>query len=88
MKKVLLLVSLITLVSCNEPNVTKTSTGIIINTNGSDVEEITIDGCQYIGYFHGSNCDWGTHKGTCNNPIHQKSKVTVVDTVEYKLIRE
>jgi len=94
MKKVLLLVSLITIVSCNSNKdkvdfkTTKTLGTYGTTQYGREVQEITIDGCQYIGFFDGSNADWGTHKGNCNNPIHKQNKVTVVDTVEYKLIRE
>jgi prepilin-type N-terminal cleavage/methylation domain-containing protein len=32
--------------------------------------EITYDGCQYVFFFMG-NASWGSHKGNCNNPIHQ-----------------
>ena len=88
MRKLLLtLVIGLTIGSCSEPNVDRKNTGIIYG-DGAEVEEIVIDGCQYIGQFGGFNTDWGTHKGNCNNPIHIQNKVTVVDTVEYKLIRE
>lgn len=89
MRKLLLtLVIGLTIVSCNEPNITPKNTGTKYGEYGQDIQELTIDGCQYIGHFRGSNTDWGTHKGTCNNPIHKENKITVVDTVEYKLIRE
>ena len=88
MRKLLLtLVIGLTIGSCSEPNVDRKYTGIIYG-DGAEVEEMVIDGCQYIGQFGGFNTDWGTHKGNCNNPIHKQTKVTVVDTVEYKLIRE
>ena len=88
MRKLLVtLVIGLTIGSCSEPNVERKNTGIVYG-DGAEVEEIVIDGCQYIGYFGGHNTDWGTHKGNCNNPIHIQNKVTVVDTVEYKLIRE
>jgi|LakMenEpi03Aug12_release.lakeMendotaPanAssembly.Ray.scaffolds.fasta_scaffold2844684_1 hypothetical protein len=88
MRKLLLtLVIGLTIGSCTEPNVDRKYTGIRYG-DGDELEEIVIDGCQYIGQFGGFNTDWGTHKGTCNNPIHKENKVTVVDTVEYKLIRE
>lgn len=89
MRKLLLtLVIGLTIVSCSEPNVERKEIGIIYSDAGDEVEEIVIDNCQYIGQFSGYNTDWGTHKGNCNNPIHKQNKVTVVDTVEYKLIRE
>ena len=89
MRKLLLtLVIGLTIGSCETPNVDRKNTGIIYTDAGAEVEEVVIDGCQYIGQFDGYYTDWGTHKGNCNNPIHKQNKVTVVDTVEYKLIRE
>lgn len=29
-----------------------------------------------------------SHKGNCKNPIHYQNKITVIDTVEYQLIRK
>ena len=89
MKKTFLTLLLgLTIVSCETPNVDRKSTSYVYTEHGHSIEEIVIDDCQYIGQFDGSNTDWGTHKGNCNNPIHKQNKVTVVDTVEYKLIRE
>jgi hypothetical protein len=35
----------------------------------------TLEGCEYIVVSPGnSNFTWGTHKGNCKNPIHEKSK--------------
>lgn len=31
----------------------------------------TLEGCEYIVVGSG-NCQWGSHKGNCKNPIHQK----------------
>ena len=31
----------------------------------------TLDGCEYIVVGSG-NCQWGSHKGDCKNPIHKK----------------
>ena len=88
MRKLLLtLVIGLTIGSCETPNVDKKTTGYFYTEGGAQIQEITVEGCQYIGYF-GGDASWGTHKGTCNNPIHKQTKVTVVDTVEYKLIRE
>jgi hypothetical protein len=38
--------------------------------NGSRIEIITFDGCEYVRFYNG-NATWGAHKGTCNNPIHK-----------------
>lgn len=37
---------------------------------GYEVKEVIYDGCQYIVVGSG-DVQWGTHKGNCNNPIHQ-----------------
>jgi hypothetical protein len=35
----------------------------------------TLEGCEYIVVSPGnSHFTWGTHKGNCKNPIHEKSK--------------
>ena len=89
MKKIgLLLLLSVAIISCDDPNITSKDTGVKYGVSGQPLEELVIDGCQYIGHFSGSNTDWGTHKGTCTNPIHKENKVTVIDTVEYKLIKE
>jgi len=80
MKKLLFIfLSALVLVSCTESNLKSTPTSVIYARNGTGltIEEYTIDGCQYIGYLHGSNCDWCTHKGNCNNPIHKLQKDTL-----------
>ena len=41
------------------------------NTNVK-ITEYTIDGCQYLGDLVGdSRSNYLTHKGNCNNPIHE-----------------
>jgi hypothetical protein len=30
-----------------------------------------IDSCEYI-IVHNGNATWGSHKGNCNNPIHNR----------------
>ena len=85
MKKIgLLLLLSIAIISCDNPK----DTGVRYGVSGRPIQELVIDGCQYIGQFNGANTDWGSHKGNCNNPIHKQNKVTVIDTVEYKLIKE
>lgn len=73
MKKLLIAVMLLTLVSCDETNLEAKEakiTGYFINANREPLDVITVDGCQYL---YG---DWGsgsvlTHKGDCNNSIHK-----------------
>lgn len=61
------------LVSCNspEPNVPKTKTTYIIESDLSIVEVVIIDSCEYI-YGPWGNATVLTHKGNCKNPKHQK----------------
>lgn len=89
MKQLTLLVLVFTMTSCDEPTLSKKkSTETYGHIGGSPMEEIEYEGCQYIGSFNAVNSDWGTHKGNCTNPIHNQNHVTVVDTVEYQLIRK
>lgn len=89
MKHLILLILLFALVSCDEPTIqTKTSSATYGIGISLDIQEIEHEGCQYIGSFRGSNTDWGTHKGNCTNPIHNQNHMTVIDTVEYQLIRK
>lgn len=63
----LLIASTLVLMSCghgsNEP-VKETVPEKIENYN-----EYILDGCQYIVVGFGDR-KWGSHKGTCTNPIH------------------
>lgn len=86
MKKILVTLLILGITSCNQQTIPKKTSGIVYSPGGQTITEITVEGCQYIGHFDGSNTDWGTHKGNCDNPIHQ-TKI-IYDTVEYKLIRE
>jgi hypothetical protein len=66
MKKVLLLFGFFTLFGCNEPNVNRKDTDLVVFYGASSIEVITIDSCQYL------LGDWGsatvlTHKGNCKN---------------------
>lgn len=60
--------------------------------NGVDYRIVVIDSCEYILGRDHESYNGGfflTHKGNCKNPIHYKNieKITVVDTVEYQLIK-
>lgn len=64
-----LLLVMILLVSCHQPNVNKAPTAFVVTQECGPLEIIKIDSCQYL--FG----DWGnatvlTHKGDCTNPIH------------------
>ena len=63
-----------------EPNTV--SQPVEIKQLGTSVEQYdryyqiyTLEGCEYIVVSPGnSHFTWGTHKGNCKNPIHEKSK--------------
>ena len=70
MKKLFIAVMLLTLASCQEPNVQRENTGYVVMNGSNPLKIVKIDGCQYL------LGDWGhatvlTHKGNCNNPIHK-----------------
>ena len=74
------------LFSCSSETTPKTEI-----KNGITYEITIIDGCEYIlgsdnGAYNGGY--FLSHKGNCKNPIHYQNKVTVVDTVEYQLVRK
>jgi hypothetical protein len=95
MKKLFLtLILLLTVYGCSEPKPEPTwpkSEGPTLKNGYIEYEVVTIDSCEYIlghdkGFYNGGF--FLTHKGNCKNPIHLKNKITVTDTVKYKLIKE
>lgn len=66
--KTLLLLLLIGMMGCEESNVEQNTTQHIIGCN-KRLNEVTIDGCQYL-YGVWGHATVLTHKGNCNNPIH------------------
>ena len=42
-----------------------------VDTLETEYSIYIIDSCEYI-VFYGGSSTWGTHKGNCNNPIHNK----------------
>ena len=39
--------------------------------SNTDYSIYIIDSCEYI-IFYGGSSTWGSHKGNCKNPIHNK----------------
>jgi hypothetical protein len=79
MKKILIISTvIICLSSCDDkPRGPKTpsqsrlvldSTSVYFDQN---YKVYTLDGCEYIKVGFGRDA-WGSHKGNCKNPIHQK----------------
>lgn len=81
MRKLLTLITIGILVSCNLPAPVKetpktvpTSAGELTKDKANDnlvYQEYSLEGCQYIVVGMGAN-RWGSHKGNCTNPIHKK----------------
>lgn len=70
MKKLLLILTVLTLYSCtDEPNVKKEKTTYQIGCEFNKVEIVTIDSCEYL-YGPWGNATVLTHKGNCKN--HKK----------------
>jgi hypothetical protein len=67
--KLMLIILIIGMVSCNERNVPSQKTEYMINTYGK-VEIVVIDSCEYL-YGPWGNATVLTHKGNCSNPIHK-----------------
>jgi hypothetical protein len=42
-----------------------------IDTLNTDYVIYVIDSCEYIVFYSGSS-SWGSHKGNCDNPIHNR----------------
>lgn len=69
MKKRLLLscvISVLALLSCNEANVKKEGTGLVLQEDYSDLKIVTLDSCEYL-YGAWGNATVLTHKGNCKH---------------------
>jgi hypothetical protein len=42
-----------------------------IDTLNTDYVIYVIDSCEYIVFYNGSS-SWGSHKGNCSNPVHNR----------------
>lgn len=42
-----------------------------VNELNTEYSIYIIDSCEYI-VFHNGNASWGSHKGNCKNPIHNR----------------
>ena len=74
MKKVLLILAVLALYSCEEEskvNVDKEKTTYIIKENHTPAEIVIIDSCEYL-YFSEGHAKVLTHKGNCKHCKKQK----------------
>lgn len=67
--KILLLLLLIGMMGCYEPNVKSDETNYIISAINGPIKIINIEGCQYFYLLYDRSASL-IHKGNCNNPIH------------------
>ena len=67
--KRILVIFIILLSSCYQPNVDKVPTKFDIKRGNSPLEVVEIDGCQYL-FGEWGNATVLTHKGNCINTIH------------------
>ncbi len=81
MKKTIILLTIVTLCSCEkgssvkESSVTASRRELDVKFNSSaDIELVEIDGCEYI-YVPNGNASWGAHKGNCKYCEARKCKI-------------
>ena len=70
MKQLLVVMLALSMLGCQEPTVDINSTKHVLSYGHNPLQEITIEDCQYL-YGEWGNTTVLTHKGNCNNPIHQ-----------------
>lgn len=76
-----LILGVIMVSSCGNPNMHREESTVTYDTQERHIELYRFDGCQYIGHLYGSETDWCTHKGDCDNPKH--TITTVRDSIIY-----
>ena len=75
MKHILLILGMVYAVGCSDPNEPSPTRELSEDSQrySTHVTTYTYEGCQYIVVGYGQDC-WGSHKGNCNNPIHNQNK--------------
>lgn len=86
----LILILIYILFGCGNDSSKPPTQTITYGTDNIEYRVVTIDSCEYIFGWRGGGYGgpFLTHKGNCKNPIHKINKITVIDTVEYKLVRK
>ena len=59
------------MVGCSERQGQKEVDAYNVDTLNSNYSIYIIDSCEYI-VFYGGSSTWGSHKGNCGNPIHNR----------------
>lgn len=73
MKQLTILLLSVVLIGCEQPNVKKTDSGIVLDVGSNKLQIVEIESCEYLFYVGGHRMAL-THKGNCKNPIHQNRK--------------
>lgn len=84
MKHILIIILSLLMVSCEDKK--STSGPINIEDTSFGTEHYVYDSCEYVAFAAG-RYRWGSHKGNCNNPIHQYKQIdlSVLDSIDYIL---
>jgi len=59
------------MVGCSEREKQKEISVYDVDTLDTEYSIYIIDSCEYI-IFYGGSSTWGSHKGNCSNPIHNR----------------
>ena len=68
---IILLCIMTLLVGCTSREKQKEISVYDVDTLDTEYSIYIIDSCEYI-IFYGGSSTWGSHKGNCNNPIHNR----------------
>lgn len=75
LKRFLMLLTMFTLFSCEEPTVFKQNTGYVFDNQGTKIKILEIDSCEYLlvdksqqmGLAHKGNCKFCLSRNRCKN---------------------
>ena len=68
---IILLCIMTLLVGCTGREKQKEISVYDVDTLDTEYSIYIIDSCEYI-IFYGGSSTWGSHKGNCSNPIHNR----------------
>ncbi len=68
---IILLCIMTLLVGCTSREKQKEISVYDVDTLDTEYSIYIIDSCEYI-IFYGGSSTWGSHKGNCSNPIHNR----------------
>ena len=68
---IILLCIMTLLVGCTSREKQKEISVYDVDTLDTEYSVYIIDSCEYV-IFYGGSSTWGSHKGNCSNPIHNR----------------